>query len=628
MSKNYTLNGQTYSATGNSQLPIGAQEITAPTGGTVNADASNKLSALGYSAKDIAGQNLTPPTTAAPTTVPTTAPGSNPGTVPPPPQNGVGEPGSPQSSGQLSYQQAQQNLASGGLKGADLAGAQSALASKYNVALSSAKNSGLAAPSGAGEGRAAASGYIPPSGTTDTLSPESQNALTTDPYTKILTDAYLKIQNYHESQPSLVSEYQTLLDKSGVKNTDAQLMNLNNVIEGTDSDIRNEITKAGGFATESQVMALSANRQKPLITKYNSLLALKSQQEQYLNTMVSLTQADRAAVDQRMNQSLNFSQMIADHGQKMQDVARQNYQYVVQNGGFQALAQSVAGDPHGQTLAEQAMGLAPGSLGSSKFIASADANFNLDKKYKQLQIANIQSEINARNTSSAGTIDPASALAYINQYASTGSLANIPKEYVGIVAQGAKESKKTLGTVVDNNTGVTSTKLSPAQHDAIAASTDLISKLNHMKSLVDSGQVNTGLFQGLIGSKIMPSKAEQDFNATKNEVVDLLARARSGAVINESEMAAYQAKLPSFYSRPLGLFGPDPSTQIENLKNSLSGKLDATLKTNGVSMYGYSKVPVSVGGKTQYYTVGSSVDFGSGVSGTILPDGSVSVDTQ
>ena len=72
---------------------------------------------------------------------------------------------------------------------------------------------------------------------------------------------------------------------------------MKNIIEGSEDDIRMEITKAGGFATDSQVLALTNARNKQLIKNYNTLLDTRNSKEKYLQTAIGLEQQDRQAAD-------------------------------------------------------------------------------------------------------------------------------------------------------------------------------------------------------------------------------------------------------------------------------------------------------------------------------------------
>ncbi len=234
--------------------------------------------------------------------------------------------------------------------------------------------------------------------------------------------------------------------------------------------------------------------------------------------------------------------------------------------------------------------------------------------YKQTQTAHLLNEI----ATSGVTGDPTQTLAYAQQYASTGAIpTGLPKGTFGVVAQVAKELPKPEGTLVDINTGVKPSKLSGAQTDGIVALKDLSQKLSDAQTMF--ADLNTGFVAGAI-KKITPTTdAQQRYDALKGEIVDLLARARTGAAINASEEKLYASKIPGTFNNSFFL-GNRGDNLIQGLKDSIDGKLTTNLKTNGLSIYGYSQV--KVGDKN--YTVGDLISNGT-QTGRVNPDGSITI---
>lgn len=195
--------------------------------------------------------------------------------------------------------------------------------------------------------------------------------------------------------------------------------------------------------------------------------------------------------------------------------------------------------------------------------------------------------------------DPMALIAYAQQYASTGTIpTGMPKGTFGIIAQLAKETPKPEGTVVDVNTGVKPSKLSGEQLAGISALKDLTNKLNDMKTISKfGGPATVTRYRGL-----------------RNEIVDLLSRARSGAALTETEISQYLKKVPSINSLVSG-------AKIDSLQGSIDGKLKTTLSTNGVAIYGYSKVKLG----DRYYTVGETITNGNGMVGRVNADGSITL---
>lgn len=182
------------------------------------------------------------------------------------------------------------------------------------------------------------------------------------------------------------------------------------------------------------------------------------------------------------------------------------------------------------------------------------------------------------------------------------------------IQQAAKELPKPEGTLVDRNTGVRSPTLSSSQEDGIVALRDLTRRLDDLKTKYNQTHFYSN------------EATRQSYVDDRNEIVDLLARARTGAAITASEEATYKAKLPelfgitkgSIFTASLPAVG---NQKIDDLKSSLSGKLNNTLTTQGLSIYGYSKVKIG----DKEYTVGDKIDNGNGQVGTVLPDGTLSV---
>jgi hypothetical protein len=230
-----------------------------------------------------------------------------------------------------------------------------------------------------------------------------------------------------------------------------------------------------------------------------------------------------------------------------------------------------------------------------------DKSTQLDNQYKQAQIDKIYNDISSSGT----TEDPANILAYAQQYASTGTIpTGMPKGTFGIMAQAAKELPKQDGSLVDTNTGVKSGKLSPTQEDGISALFDLSKKLTDLSSVYATSSTSR--------------ENQIVYSALRNEIVDLLARARTGAAISASEEALYKNKIPGTSK---GIFTYNSPKKITGLQSSLQGKLNTMLNTNGLSLYGYSKVNI----QGTDYTVGTIITNDAGDKGRVNPDGTITL---
>lgn len=206
--------------------------------------------------------------------------------------------------GQLPLGQAQANLAknTGNLSPADLAQAGADLKNHYNQGLTAAQGSG-AAPQSSSGGTAGVTSNLSP--TKPTLSPEAQAVV--DDNQKYLQD-FQQAQNSQSQKETLVQQYQDLSNQLGLPALNTELMNMKNVINGTEQDIRDEVSKAGGFATNSQVLALATARNKSLIQNYNDLVQTRTDTLNQLSTTMGLAEKDQAIAQQQIDSKLNFDQ--------------------------------------------------------------------------------------------------------------------------------------------------------------------------------------------------------------------------------------------------------------------------------------------------------------------------------
>ncbi len=302
------------------------------------------------------------------------------------------------------------------------------------IALATAKDSGLPAPQSPGEARSAIQQFLPSAGASfyqpDKNKPQLLNSkgqpvsyeeyksqggqgvlgqgafpdvqqglpqnqttqavdqrIEQDPgYQQLLADRqeFTNIQMQHQS---LTEEYEGLTKKLGIPKLNTQLMNMKNIIDGTEDDIRNEVTKAGGFATDSQVMALSFARNKQLVKNYNNLLETKQQAMETLNTMIGLAGQDRQFAMASVSQKMQIDQQIMEYKDKMQNNAQQTYQKLVDQIGFKGLYDSANGDPYYVSMIEKTLGLHPGGLAQLASIATQPDLSKMPTSYQEYVLA-------------------------------------------------------------------------------------------------------------------------------------------------------------------------------------------------------------------------------------------------
>ena len=183
-----------------------------------------------------------------------------------------------------------------------------------------------------------------------------------DPFMQGLVKSFQDYISPANQRKSLTETYQQMVKDSGIEALDTEMINMKNIIEGSEDDIRREITASGGFSTESQVLALVGSRNKQLIKNYNTLLETRNAKEKYLSTMIGLEQQDRQEADQRFEQSFNMAMQIADYGQKMKQNALEAFERTKEAIGWTGILESVQGDPTAIRLIEKSYGLPAGGL--------------------------------------------------------------------------------------------------------------------------------------------------------------------------------------------------------------------------------------------------------------------------
>ncbi len=148
----------------------------------------------------------------------------------------------------------------------------------------------------------------------------------------------------------------------GIPELNLQLADINKIMDGTEDDIRAEITNAGGFATESQVQALVGARNKNLLKQANYLTDVINAKNDYVDHIVSLTQADRQQVNDDLDRKLGITTTLANLADKMQSNAKENYQNIIDSVGWEGLSKTLQGNPTQTAAVEKMFGLAPGEL--------------------------------------------------------------------------------------------------------------------------------------------------------------------------------------------------------------------------------------------------------------------------
>jgi len=315
------------------------------------------------------------------------------------------------------------------------------LAKKYLEAYNQVK--GTEAPQNGADARTAISGLLGNTpveqGTPEQKFMDSYAGMS--PVVKNLYDLYNQAFSSTNTHQSLTEEYSNLLKDQGIPALQTELMNVNNIMNGTEDDIRNEISNVGGFATESQVQALTAARNKTLIKQANMLQSQLQMKEDYVNQIMQLTQADRKEVNDELDRKLGFAQQISTLQTQMDNAARQNYQKIIDNQGYAGLANVLSGSS--KSYAESIMGLPQGSLSSPSWLqvngsapqgnqpsSVQEYNFAKSQGYKGTFNQWLTEDANRKATSTGnGMLTQAQINATVNQIAGNFDNEQLVKDY-------------------------------------------------------------------------------------------------------------------------------------------------------------------------------------------------------
>ncbi len=175
-----------------------------------------------------------------------------------------------------------------------------------------------------------------------------------------------------------------------------KMMDIKRLMDGTRDDIASEIQHAGGFATNSQVEALTASRNKVLQNQMNALNDSMTLKQDYITHLLSFTQQDRKDVEDQLNQKLGLESQQVQLIQNAENAAKDNYKTIISKNGFAGLYAAMAGNTEGIKSAERLLGLPPGGLKAESDIESIASNdktqFVSATQYQQGGFANLTAQ--------------------------------------------------------------------------------------------------------------------------------------------------------------------------------------------------------------------------------------------
>lgn len=238
------------------------------------------------------------------------------------------------------------------------------LSKKYQEAYNA--NKSLPVPQTGAEARAVLGSYFDQTPTQqDPQKSFFDEYMAMNPVVKTMYDTINQQLSSTVTQQTFTDEYNSLLKEQGIPALQTELMNIRNIMDGTEDDIRNEITKAGGFATDSQVMAISAARNKTLLKQANILQQQLALKEDYVDQLMQFSEKDRATVDKEVQKKLGLAEKLASIQDKITSSAKENYVKIVDRIGYAGLANLLKDDSQGRKMAETALGLPRNALSNA-----------------------------------------------------------------------------------------------------------------------------------------------------------------------------------------------------------------------------------------------------------------------
>lgn len=222
------------------------------------------------------------------------------------------------------------------------------------------------------------------------MSPVDQQ-LAEDPGWNTLTETYKDYFDPDNQKASLMDTYKKEFRKLGLDDLDEEIIDAQTIIDGTEDDIRNEVEQAGGFATDSQVQALSLSRNKVLLKNYNQLVALRESKTNQLDMMMDFAEKDRAYADSQFDRMTNYQMQMLNYRDKFIQNARDQYDKYEPA----QLYAMLSNNPRQLAFAESILGVGQGGLAklASAPLSLKDQLLTEQIKTEQAQRAKIYTDM-------------------------------------------------------------------------------------------------------------------------------------------------------------------------------------------------------------------------------------------
>ena len=133
------------------------------------------------------------------------------------------------------------------------------------------------------------------------------------------------MKDFSTPAPSMLTAYNNLLASSGINADQIKLANLSTIMDGTEDDIRAELTNNGGFATESQIEALTNARNKNLTRQYNLLQSGLAVKQNWVDNQMKYTQADEETASNNFEEKYSLIDNLQSTLAKLQSTDATTY---------------------------------------------------------------------------------------------------------------------------------------------------------------------------------------------------------------------------------------------------------------------------------------------------------------
>lgn len=363
-----------------------------------------------------------------------------------------------------------------------------------------------------------------------------------------LTKSFAEMMSPPKQSETLLGQYQKLVKQSGLDDINAELIDSKRIIDGTEDDIRSEVTAVSGFATNSQVLAMASARNKTLMQNYNSLLSTRDSIQENLSNSMQLMKEDKQLANERFNQQMNIGLKILDYRDKMQRNAVEGYNNVVKQAGYQGLYNSLAHDPYTLSLAERSLGLASGGLQSLASMPDPAAEENALKLdvlrsnllTDQFQRSNIQSQIDERGNK------PSTPPGSISS--TTQAIINNPSLFDDLTPteKGKVITQLQAGGYDTSNLGLKG--LSDAAIQSVSQTQKAIDDLKGLKKIVEGNEDKLGPVTGL--AALNPWSPSRKIQADVNRVRQTVGKALEGGVLRKEDEEKYKQILATLTDTP------------------------------------------------------------------------------